>query len=472
MRPGRAPAGRADDSQASETPHSPRTDLLEKLLHCVWTGIQAEVRRLLRRDVVVPGMVAAIQTHGELLHWHPHLHVLLTCGAFTATGDFLELSELNLERLEIVWHEAVFALYLAEEKIEPEVVEKMRTWQHSGFSVDQSVLLATGDQAGIERLVQYMIRCPFSLSRLVKISESGQVVYKAEKQARPAFPDQHGDGIQSGLKRNYQILPPLDFLAEFIQHIPATGPHLIRYDGWYSNKSRGMRKKAGEAAGSAEEFENSSATVGAEEASLSRSRQSWAMLIKRVYEVAPLSCPECGGAMAVVAFIEPPQRDVIEKSCAGTRVKPTTASRRCPSKACGRGRHRTQMVSSKSSIPLLPIGRSSIMLPQKLQAMDPPPRPLTILPQPATCRKVHQFVGRRVSIADKPLQCRHFFVTPRRSRQARLLGSGRRYLHVLVLRRSISRRRLSVGYPMRMLHPTSPHYPNTWRVDQGLQSLC
>ena len=37
------------------------------------------------------------------------------------------------------------------------------------------------------------------------------------------------------------------------------------------------------------------------------------MLIKRVYEVDPLSCPQCGGQMQVVAFIEPPQGEVIEK---------------------------------------------------------------------------------------------------------------------------------------------------------------
>ena len=126
-----------------------------------------------------------------------------------------------------------------------------------------------------------------------------------------------------------------------------------------------MRKKAAEAAGSAEDVEDSSATGGAEEASSSRSRQSWAMLIKRVYEVDPLSCPACGGQLAVVGFIEPPQRDVIEKSCAGTRVEPTTADPscayvpgRCPSAACVRRRHRehhrTQMVWSKSSIPLFP----------------------------------------------------------------------------------------------------------------------
>ena len=131
----------------------------------------------------MPGMIAAIQTFGELLHWHPHVHALVPCGAFTPEREFLEVPELDLERLQAAWQEAVFALYLAEDKIEPEVVENMRAWPHSGFSVDQSVLLLAGDRAGIERLVQYMTRCPFSLSRLVKVTKTGQVMYKAEKDA-------------------------------------------------------------------------------------------------------------------------------------------------------------------------------------------------------------------------------------------------------------------------------------------------
>jgi hypothetical protein len=56
----------------------------------------------------------------------------------------------------------------------------------------------------------------------------------------------------------------------------------------------------------------------------SRSSQTWAMLIKRVYELDPLSCPRCGGAMKVIAFIDPraPERsdgrgDVIEKILRG-----------------------------------------------------------------------------------------------------------------------------------------------------------
>jgi len=40
----------------------------------------------------------------------------------------------------------------------------------------QSVYLPAGDRAGVERLVQYMTRCPFSLSRLVKVTKTGEVV--------------------------------------------------------------------------------------------------------------------------------------------------------------------------------------------------------------------------------------------------------------------------------------------------------
>jgi hypothetical protein len=144
-------------------------------------------KRLLGRNDVVPGMIAGIQTHGELLHWHPHIHTLATCGAFTSEGEFLELSEFDMDSLLLTWQEAVFDLYLAEGKIEPDVVENMLSWKHTGFTGDQSVYLPAGDKIGIERLVQYITRCPFSLSRLVKVTDTGQIVYKAEKHACRAF---------------------------------------------------------------------------------------------------------------------------------------------------------------------------------------------------------------------------------------------------------------------------------------------
>ena len=58
-------------------------------------------------------------------------------------------------------------------------------------------------------------------------------------------------------------------------------------------------------------------TIDAAEASLSRSSQSWVMLINRVFKVNPLSPPQGGGQMAVVGFFEPPQDEVVEKILCG-----------------------------------------------------------------------------------------------------------------------------------------------------------
>ena len=290
--------------------------LLGKLSSAAWTCVRDEVRRLLGRKDVLPGMVAAIQTFGEILNFHPHIHTLVTCGAFTATGEFLELRELDIDRLHDAWREAVFALYLAEGKIDAEVVENMRSWPHSGFHVDQSVFLAAGDRAGLERVMHYMTRCPFSLSRLIKVTETGDVVYKAEKHACRVFPDPHGDALEAGPNRNFQILEPLDFLAEFTQHIPPKGAHLVRYYGWYSNKARGLRSKRAAAASNlpSPDPEYRVPRIGAGGESLPRRlNRTWAMLLKRIYEVDPLACTKCGGQMKVVAFIEPPQADVIER---------------------------------------------------------------------------------------------------------------------------------------------------------------
>ena len=107
--------------------------------------------------------------------------------------------------------------------------------------------------------------------------------FKAEKAACRAFPDPQGDGLASGPNRNFQILSPLYFLAEFTQHIPPKGAHLIRYYGHYSNKSRDIRKKA-------EQAEKAAKPSGEDDAcgaAPTRCSKTWAMLIKRVYEVDP-----------------------------------------------------------------------------------------------------------------------------------------------------------------------------------------
>ncbi|MCP4264997.1 MAG: hypothetical protein GY777_05375 [Candidatus Brocadiaceae bacterium] len=46
-------------------------------------------------------------------------------------------------------------------------------------------------------------------------------------------------------KKNFQIYTAEEFIAAITQHIPEKSFQMVRYYGWYSNKSRGVRKKQG-----------------------------------------------------------------------------------------------------------------------------------------------------------------------------------------------------------------------------------
>jgi hypothetical protein len=79
---------------------------------------------------------------------------------------------------------AAYLQLLTEGKITEEVVHVMRSWKHSGFSVDQSVRLEAGDQEGLQRLIQYFLRCPFSQARMIEVTEAGQVTFQGPIPAR------------------------------------------------------------------------------------------------------------------------------------------------------------------------------------------------------------------------------------------------------------------------------------------------
>jgi hypothetical protein len=119
----------------------------------------------------------------------------------------------------------------------------MRGWKHSGFSVDTSVRIERGDKAGMQRLVEYVSRCPFSLARMVSVTDDGKILYRAPHANCVPFPLSGDKTLMAGIPRNFEVFEPLDFLAEVTQHIPDKGDHQTNYFGWYSNKTRGMQRK-------------------------------------------------------------------------------------------------------------------------------------------------------------------------------------------------------------------------------------
>ena len=89
--------------------------------------------------------------------------------------------------------------------------------------------------------------------------------------------------------------------------------HLIRYYGLYSSRSRGKARKDGSldkfgwGARSEEEPKKEPEENPVETLSEKKSKQTWARLIKKVYEVDPLICTKCGSEMAVLVIITNPE---------------------------------------------------------------------------------------------------------------------------------------------------------------------
>ena len=95
----------------------------------------------------------------------------------------------------------------------------------------------------MQRLIEYVARCPFSLSRMVSVTDDGKILYRASFANCLPFPISGDKDLMKGIPRNFEVFEPLDFLAAVTQHIPDKGDHTINYFGWYSNKTRGMQGK-------------------------------------------------------------------------------------------------------------------------------------------------------------------------------------------------------------------------------------
>ena len=103
-----------------------------------------------------------------------------------------------------------------------------------------------------------------------------------------------------------ETVDPLEFLARVLVHIPDTGHVTTRYDGWYANRPRGTRGKAAPATA-----DGPPKMVAAPRLAPTEAARRWAALLQLIFEVDPLACPSCHGAMRIVACIT--QTSVIDQ---------------------------------------------------------------------------------------------------------------------------------------------------------------
>jgi len=126
-------------------------------------------------STLMPGVISAIQTFGDRINLHPHLHFLVTEGGVDEAGVFHKIPRIDDSRLAEIFAREVLAFLVGKELLSPEWAERLLSWRHTGFSVHSLVRAKTKPEA--ERVGKYMIRPLLSLERLFLDERKGRVCY-------------------------------------------------------------------------------------------------------------------------------------------------------------------------------------------------------------------------------------------------------------------------------------------------------
>ncbi len=217
-----------------------------------------------------PAAIFTVQTAGEALNYHPHLHGLLADG-YWKDGVFTRFSEVDLKAIEDAFAETILSQLHKQELISDDDVVQILSQDHTGFGVWLGDHFHDKDSE--QFVARYIERAPLSLE---KLSIQDDIVTYTTKDGRAHEFD------------------ALEFLAALSAHIPKTYESLTRYYGRYSSRRRGERAKL--APPPPEEQES--------DYRREFRKSSWTACIKRIYEIDPLECPKCKAQMHIIAFIQ------------------------------------------------------------------------------------------------------------------------------------------------------------------------
>jgi hypothetical protein len=236
------------------------------LFKAAW-GALSEVLGIDERELAA---IFTVQTAGEALNFHPHLHGILADG-YWKDDVFTRFPEIDIAVLNQAFAERVLALLHKQELITDDVVVQILSQDHTGFSVWMSEPFHDDES---ERFVaRYIERAPLSLE---KLSIQDDIVSYTTKE---------------GVTHEFDVL---EFLALLSCQVPAPYESLTRYFGRYSCRRRGERAKLSPPPPEEQESDYRQEFR----------KSSWAACIKRVYEIDPLECPKCKAQMRIIAFIQ------------------------------------------------------------------------------------------------------------------------------------------------------------------------
>jgi hypothetical protein len=160
--------------------------------------------------------------------------------------------------------------------------------KNSGFSIHSGVHIAGSEWQKLEKLCRYIARPAIALERL-SLNANGQVVYSLKKP--------YDDGT------THIVMTQLELLEKIAAIIPRPRVHLTRFHGVLAPHYKHRKMIVPAKPLPQPELE----LAPNEDQKATKSRISWARLLKRVFDIDVSTCALCGGKAKIIAAIEDPK---------------------------------------------------------------------------------------------------------------------------------------------------------------------
>jgi hypothetical protein len=190
----------------------------ERLYRALFEAASQSVRQLAEQKYgITPGMIAVLHTWGQNLHYHPHIHLIVTAGGLTCDGQWKPTPEgyvLPVRALSAIFRAKCFAALkrlgqpLPKQKLKENWVVHTRAPQQNPASI-------------LLYLARYVYRVAIDESRIQSVDA---------QEVRFSYKDYRENGKSKSL-----TLSGDQFLNRFLQHILPTGFVKVRHYGIFAH---------------------------------------------------------------------------------------------------------------------------------------------------------------------------------------------------------------------------------------------
>ena len=199
----------------------------QKLMYGLLMRVSAEAVRELCADKrhlgALPGILSVLHTWNGQLHYHCHVHMLITGGGVSSDGEHWEPARGKfLVPVHVLSRKIAAKFRDALKKQKPELFATISAaaWRREWVSFCKHY--GRGNDAVLNYLSRYVFRTAISNARILDMDDT-HVTFR--------WKDRDSDTWRT------VRLPGVEFLRRFLQHVLPRGFHKVRYYGlWHSSK--------------------------------------------------------------------------------------------------------------------------------------------------------------------------------------------------------------------------------------------